>query len=142
MPNVIRRPQADEEVRCFEMFKREISKHEDPHERDDPSSHFHELDLQKDIQLLEEVKDIRDELNILHSILEDQEALLERLSTLISQPDTMVEQKIEKDPVLNYYRERSDIKLRVEKVRKLQMDAGTAYNSVSCPDTLFTQSLG
>ncbi|RDL39424.1 uncharacterized protein BP5553_03764 [Venustampulla echinocandica] len=122
---------TDEEVRCFEVFKREISKHEDPHEMDDTSSHSHGLDLQKDIKLLEEIKDIRDELNILHSILEDQEDLLQRLSTLISQPDTVAEQKIEKDPVLNYYRERSDIKLRIEKIRKLQMDAGTAYNSLN-----------
>jgi hypothetical protein len=80
---------------------------------------------------LEEVKDIRDELNILQSICEDQKDLLQKLSGLIARPRGAAQQEIEKDPILNYYKERSDIDLRIDKIRKLQTDATTTYDSVS-----------
>jgi Mg2+ and Co2+ transporter CorA len=80
---------------------------------------------------LEEVKDIRDELNILQSICEDQKDLLQKLSGLIAKPQGAAQQEIEKDPILNYYKERSDIDLRIDKIRKLQTDATTTYDSVS-----------
>jgi len=100
-------------------------------EAKDISSTIRELDLQNEITLLEEVKDIRDELNILQSICEDQKDLLQKLSGLIARPRGAAQQGIEKDPILNYYKERSDIDLRIDKIRKLQTDATTTYDSVS-----------
>lgn len=82
--------------------------------------------------MLEEVKDIRDELNILNSICQEQKDLLQRLFGLIARPRPAAEQiEIAKDPVLNYYQERSDIHLRIERIRKMQMDATTTYDAVS-----------
>lgn len=83
----------------------------------------------REITLLEEIKDIRDELNILRSIFEDQRALLNKLLNLIVVPHPAAE-GTKNDPVVHYYRERSDMDLRIEKAKKMDLDAGKTYDSV------------
>jgi hypothetical protein len=87
-----------------------------------------------EIELLEETKDIRDELNILRSIFEEQKDLLQKLFSFIagseSAPSTG-QLSPEKDPVLNYYQERSKIDSKIEKIHKMDKDAKTVYDSVS-----------
>lgn len=124
---------ADEEVKCFDAFKRELASRDSRDGKGSSiSSSSQELDLHKEIQLLEEVKDIRDELNILNSICQEQKDLLQRLFGLIARPRPAAEQiEIAKDPVLNYYQERSDIHLRIERIRKMQMDATTTYDALN-----------
>lgn len=89
------------------------------------------MDLKNEITLLEEVKDIRDELNILKSIFEDQKDVLEKLFNLVAGLRLSKEQATDKNPIINYYRQRSDIDLRIEKIQKVQMDTTTTYDSVS-----------
>lgn len=88
------------------------------------------MDLENEITLLEEVKDIRDELNILKSIFEDQKDVLEKLFNLVAGPRLPKEQATDENPILNYYQQRSDIDLRIEKIQKMQMDTTTTYDSV------------
>jgi hypothetical protein len=80
---------------------------------------------------LEEIKDIRDELNILKSIFEEQKSLLEKLSALIAGSEPLGTHIPIKDPVLNYYQEQSNIEMKIEKVQKMDRDARTVYDSVS-----------
>jgi hypothetical protein len=96
--------QADEEVKCFETFKTDLAR-SGRSTNDDKTA---KLDIQKEITLLEEVKDIRDELNILKSIFEDQRALLGKLFSLVAGPHSAGENTTENDPILNYYQERSE----------------------------------
>lgn len=110
--------QADAEVKCFEAFKKEIHQSHKAYD-ENGTSDVHGINLQGEIDLLEQVKDIRDELNILKSICEDQKNLVQKLFSLIA-----------KDPVLNYYHQRSDIQLRIERIEKMDMDARITYDAV------------
>jgi hypothetical protein len=125
-------------VKCFEKFRTGIRKTGASGKRDDSSdASGGELDLQSEINLLEEIKDIRDELNILQSICEVQKSLMQKLfsliarPSLIAKPNRLQEQEIARDPVLNYYHERSNIDLRLEKINKMQTDSIITYDSVS-----------
>lgn len=89
-----------------------------------------EVDIQKEIMLLEEIKDIRDELNILKSIFEDQRNLLNKLFTLVRASHLEGREATQTDIIVDYYQERSDINLRLEKVHKMEMDAKITYDSV------------
>lgn len=59
---------------------------------------------------------------------------MQKLFSLIAKPNPRqvdLEQEIAMDPVLNFYRQRSDIDLRLEKINKMQLDSSTTYDSVS-----------
>src|ERR1700761_1252943 len=108
--------QADEEVKCFEAFKREGDRSEEDGHINTGSTQ--ELDIREEIKLLEEVKDISDELNILQSICEDQKDLLQKLFNLVAKPHPDSEgYRVIKEPVLNYYQDRSNIQLRIETIK-------------------------
>lgn len=119
--------QADEEVKCFETFKTDLRMIGSDNK---PDKETVQLNIVKEIALLEEVKDIRDELNILRSIFEDQRALLGKLLNLVAKPQPGGGKSADTDPILHYYQERSDIDLRIEKVEKMDIDATKTYNSV------------
>lgn len=109
----------------MEDFQKEVSKLEAIKSQGNESDNT-EVDIQKEIMLLEEIKDIRDELNILKSIFEDQRNLLKKLFTLV-RTSTTAQTRV----MVDYYQERSDIDLRLEKVNKMEMDAKITYDSVS-----------
>jgi hypothetical protein len=70
----------------------------------------------------------------LQSICEDQKDLMQKMFSLIAKPSPRQvdqEQEIAMDPVLNFYRQRSDINLRLEKINKMQLDSSATYDSVS-----------
>jgi hypothetical protein len=113
-------------VKCFETFKTDLRSNGS----NDTSEDSVEFDILKEIKLLEEVKDIRDELNIVKSIFEEQKALLTKLLTVITDPKLGGSGTVQSDPVLNYYQERSDINLRIEKVKKMEVDITTTYDAV------------
>lgn len=115
----------------FEAFKVDLTK---------TASSSGQLNIEKEIRLLEEVKDIRDELNILRTIFEDQKALLNKLASLIEGPNPQGEHTTT-DPVVNYYQERCDIDLRIEKVKKMDKDAEKTYQSVLRTSSLFRSLL-
>ncbi|CAG8971164.1 hypothetical protein HYALB_00010139 [Hymenoscyphus albidus] len=121
---------ADEEVKCFETFKADLDKSRRSYNADNDIIKP-ELDIIKEITLLEEVKDIRDELNILRSILGEQKSLLNRLLDLVAGRQVGDKKAVETDPVLNYYSERSDINMRIKKVKKMDADAATTYASIN-----------
>ncbi|KAH8810868.1 hypothetical protein F5884DRAFT_261802 [Xylogone sp. PMI_703] len=113
---------ADKEVKRAEDFKKQLSRRDEG---------IHGLGLQEEIELLEEIKDIRDELSILQNICEEQQNILQKLFNLISRPPSETSQHIERDSVLSYYKGQSGIDLRIERIRKLQTDATTAYDSIN-----------
>ncbi|KAL1967139.1 hypothetical protein VTN77DRAFT_3430 [Rasamsonia byssochlamydoides] len=122
---------ADEEVKCFEAFKKEVHQSNKVNDENGNSA-VQGLNLQSEIDLLEEVKDIRDELNILKSICEDQKDLLQKLFSLVAKAAPDAEREaIAKDPVLNYYHHRSDIQLRIERLEKMDMDARITYDALN-----------
>lgn len=57
--------------------------------------------------------------------------MLEKLFNLVAGPRLSKEEAADKNPILNYYQQRSDIDLRIEKIQKMQMDTTTTYDSVS-----------
>ncbi|KAG9239188.1 hypothetical protein BJ875DRAFT_449161 [Amylocarpus encephaloides] len=116
---------ADEEVNCFETFKASLSN------PDKPVKPEKENGILREIVVLEEIKDIRDELNILRSILDDQRGLLRKLWNVIVPPQPTGARTTKNDPVLHYYQERSDIDLRIEKVEKMEIDAKNTYDSIN-----------
>jgi hypothetical protein len=59
--------------------------------------------------------------------------VLQKLFNLVAGPRAAGEQATDKSPILNYYYQRSDIDLRIEKITKMQKDANTTYDAVSCP---------
>ncbi|KAG4442795.1 hypothetical protein IFR05_001741 [Cadophora sp. M221] len=125
---------ADKEVEYFETFQREIYEarrdKKSKADGDKSKSSIHELDLGKEIKLLEEVKDIRDELNILKSIFEDQSSLLQKLFGLVAGYSPPGGRKGgDQDPIVSFYRQRSDINLRIERVEKMQRDINAIYDS-------------
>lgn len=78
------------------------------------------------------MKDIRDELNILKSIFEDQSSLLQKLFGLIAGYSPPGGRKGgDQDPIVSFYRQRSDIDLRIERAEKMQRDINAIYDSVS-----------
>ncbi|KAH6694848.1 hypothetical protein BKA61DRAFT_256314 [Leptodontidium sp. MPI-SDFR-AT-0119] len=127
---------ADKEVEYFETFQREIYEarrdKKSKADGDKSKSSVHELDLGKEIKLLEEVKDIRDELNILKSIFEDQSSLLQKLFGLIAGYSPPGGRKGgDQDPIVSFYRQRSDIDLRIERAEKMQRDINAIYDSIN-----------
>ncbi|KAL1986929.1 hypothetical protein VTN96DRAFT_5346 [Rasamsonia emersonii] len=122
---------ADAEVKCFETFKKEIHQSYKVHDENGNSA-VQGLNLQGEIDFLEEVKDIRDELNIIKSICEDQKNLMQKLFSLVAKVAPGAEREaIAKDPVLNYYHQRSDIQLRIERIEKMDMDALITYDALN-----------
>lgn len=113
-------------MKCFETFKKDL----DRSRTNKSDSAKPEFNIIKEIALLEECKDIRDELNILESILGDQKACLNKLLDVVAGRQPKDKDSVEKDPVLNYYRERSDVNMRIEKVKKMDTDTTTTYASV------------
>jgi hypothetical protein len=99
------------------------------------------LGLESEINLLEEIKDIRDELSILQSICDVQKNLMQKLFSLIAKPNRFQEQEIARDPVFNYYQERSNIDSRLEKISKMQADSTITYDSVNIQIQSFHSSI-
>jgi hypothetical protein len=129
-------------VKCFEKFRTGIRKTDASGEADDSSDASNgALDLESEINLLEKIKDIRDELNILQSICDVQKSLMQKLFSLIAKPNRFQEQEIARDPLLNYYQERSNIDLRLEKINKMQTDSIITYDSVGIQIQSFHSSI-
>ncbi|KAH0848082.1 hypothetical protein FOPE_01699 [Fonsecaea pedrosoi] len=122
----------DKEVRYFEDFKRGIAaRHKNTQTTHDSHSPSSELRLDKEIALLEEIKDIRDELNILRSICTDQDAVLKTLSKLATGGDDSEGKTVANDLTLDYYRQRSNIDTRIARIDKMQRDILMAYDAMN-----------
>ncbi|KAJ5735283.1 uncharacterized protein N7483_000408 [Penicillium malachiteum] len=92
-----------------------------------------DLDLDDDIELLEEIKDIRDKLNILERILDDKEDLTQNLFKLfdIEKQEDGTTTKTLQDQVLQYYQQRAGVGLRLDRIKKMDEDAKISYDAVS-----------
>jgi hypothetical protein len=89
------------------------------------------LDLLEEIKLLQDIKEIKDELNILQNIFENQKEALDNLFGLILRDgSTAKDEEIAKNPILNHYRERSKIDIRLERIHNMQGDASNTYDAV------------
>ncbi|KAJ5097076.1 hypothetical protein N7456_007797 [Penicillium angulare] len=89
---------ADREVKGFNSFRNGLT------EDDSYQS------LEQDIELLEEVKDIRDELSILERILDEQKDLTQRLFGLVGSDGLEgIDKEIINDPVMQYYHQRAGV---------------------------------
>lgn len=81
-------------------------------------------DISGEIAVLKEIKDIRDELNILLRILEEQKSITDEL---FSQGN-----KLRMNPgIQEYYAEKSGLHRRIQDVKKMDQDAGRTYLHVS-----------
>ncbi|OAL23957.1 hypothetical protein AYO20_10807 [Fonsecaea nubica] len=123
----------DKEVQYFEDFRRSIAaRHKNTQTNHDSHSPNLELRLEKEIALLEEIKDIRDELNILRSICTDQDVVLKTLSKLATRgKDSKAKGVVANDRILDYYRQRSNIDTRIARIKKMQQDVRTAYDAMN-----------
>ncbi|KIW80447.1 hypothetical protein Z517_07063 [Fonsecaea pedrosoi CBS 271.37] len=123
----------DKEVQFFEDFKRGIAaRHKNTQTNHDSHSSNLELRLEKEIALLEEIKDIRDELNILRSICTDQDVVLKTLSKLATRRKySKAKGVVANDHILDYYRQRSNIETRIARIEKMQRDIRTAYDAMN-----------
>ncbi|KAF2196646.1 ankyrin [Delitschia confertaspora ATCC 74209] len=109
---------AEEEVKCFQTFEREVNTLTE-------SAGNSLSSPKKEIELLKQVKDIRDELNIIMSICEDQKHWLEKLFGLITNGDTAGR------GARDDFKGRTDLYLRMEKIKKMQVDAKIIYDSLN-----------
>jgi hypothetical protein len=91
------------------------------HEYDDKS------DITREIEALKDIKNIRDELNILLKILEDQKSITDRLFGTEKHKGLPLG-----DTVRDYYLQRSGIDNRMREVKKMDEDAGRTYDLVRC----------
>ncbi|OAP61529.1 hypothetical protein AYL99_03732 [Fonsecaea erecta] len=122
----------DKEVQFFEDFRLDIAaRHNNTQTNRDSHSSNLELRLDNEIELLEEIKDIRDELNILRSICADQDDVLKKLFQLATVHDSEGKRDDTNDRILNYYRQRSNIDTRIARINKMQRDIGTAYDAMN-----------
>ncbi|KAJ5774183.1 hypothetical protein N7457_009079 [Penicillium paradoxum] len=111
---------ANEEVNLFKSFRNGLG-------MDD-----HYLSLDRDIELLEEIKDIRDELNILERILDDQKDLTQKLFSLVGKTNLeALGTAILKDRVLQYYHQRAGVGLRLDKIMKMDEDAKISNDALA-----------
>ncbi|KAJ6020750.1 hypothetical protein N7540_006254 [Penicillium herquei] len=111
---------ADKEVMLFNSFKTRLG------------VDVSDLKLDDDIELLEEIKDIRDELNILERILDDQDDLTQKLFNLfdIEKHEGASSRNLQ-DQVLQYYQQRAGIGLRLDRIKKMDEDAKISYDAIT-----------
>lgn len=101
-----------------------------PGESADMDKHHYERKLEQksdisgEIKVLKEIKDIRDELNILHRILTEQRSVTDKLFS----PSNRL--KMNPD-VQEYYLEQSGLERRIQDVEKMDKDAERTYTHVS-----------
>lgn len=82
-------------------------------------------DISGEIAVLKEIKDIRDELNILNRILEEQKSIADKLFNPLN--------KLRMNPgVQEYYAETSGLERRIQDVKKMDRDAERTYLHVCC----------
>ncbi|OQE40889.1 hypothetical protein PENCOP_c005G04768 [Penicillium coprophilum] len=111
---------ADKEVMLFNSFKNRLG------------SDVRDLKLEDDIELLEEIKDIRDELNILERILDDQADLTQKLFNLfdVEKREGTITNSLQ-DQVLQYYQQRAGVELRLDRIKKMDEDAKISYDAIN-----------
>ncbi|KAI9044309.1 uncharacterized protein KD926_001540 [Aspergillus affinis] len=111
---------ADQEVKLFNSFKSGLG----------VDGTY--LSLEQDIELLEEIKDIRDELNILERIFDEQKDLTQKLFSLASNTNLEdLSTAIRNDQALQYYHQRADVGLRLDRIRKMDEDAKISYDATN-----------
>lgn len=81
--------------------------------------------IASEVEVLNEIKDIRDELNIIRRVMEDQDSIWKRLSALYVDADWM------KSHLFNYYEDRNGLEDRIREVSRMDAEAYRTYVSVS-----------
>ena len=111
----------------FEKFKDEIEKHKKNPEITDQTS-----DIAPEINLLEEIKDVLDELNIIKIVLDKQADLFQQLTDLVMGTGAyrLAETSAEKGFVA-YYRELSGIDDSTREVERMIENAKATYVSIN-----------
>jgi hypothetical protein len=84
-------------------------------------------DITYEIQALKDIKNTRDELNILVKILEDQKSITDKLFGTDKHKGLLLD-----DTVREYYLQKSGIDNRMREVKKMDEDAGRTYGLVRC----------
>ncbi|KAL9119474.1 MAG: hypothetical protein Q9187_003971 [Circinaria calcarea] len=91
--------------------------------RDSPLSSPQGLNILDEIEMLEELRDIRDELNILHKVLRDQKSVVDRA---FSKTGLNLNQEAR-----SYYLERTGLASRIAEVAKMEEDARVTYEQLN-----------
>ncbi|KAF3931538.1 hypothetical protein ABW19_dt0207606 [Dactylella cylindrospora] len=82
-------------------------------------------DITREVAILREIKDIRDELKMIQKVLEDQKTVLTQYHTALAKHDSLFD--AEKTKLENL---RGNLDFRVSKLHRLAKDASSVENSV------------
>lgn len=130
--------QANDEVQLFEDFEQSI-KCRDYSETGNPGKEKTQ-DISKEMEVLREIKDIQDELNIIRIVLEKQDKVSNEAFDLIDVPDSeraldrdeddYSREKLSRAKVVDYYRKRTELDLRIREIHTMIDDANKVYKNV------------
>ncbi|KAH8595987.1 hypothetical protein B0O99DRAFT_147474 [Bisporella sp. PMI_857] len=125
---------SHEETRLFKSFKLAVEKRETEqkvgngkHKETALTALLEELYLHKEIELMEEIKDIRDELKIIRGVFEEQKYVLQGLSKALVEG----QKETNSDALYSNLPELNNLITRLEQVEKMEEDAKTTYKSLN-----------
>lgn len=119
----------DKEAQCFNTFARDLKRLQAANLSSQNDAEFDSLfDLSRETELLTEVKDIRDELNILHTMLKDQLTVLEDMEKIIGKIRSVDPDQMKNDrQIAEQYRV---CKNHIQRVETMDVVAERTYHAV------------
>jgi hypothetical protein len=105
----------------------ETNRQRNDNQLDGGEIHDDKADITREIEALKDIKDIREELNILLKVLEEQKSITDRLFGTDKHKGLPLD-----STVRDYYLQRSGLDNRTREVKKMDEDAGRTYGLVRC----------